>query len=172
MLSGMNANMAPSKNPTAGSSKHPCLMAVLRMAGLRPTRQRIALARLLFAGGPRHASAEQLHAEAEKAGVSVSLATVYNTLHQFRGAGLLREISVDGSRTYFDTDTSNHHHFFIEGEERVIDINSDSISVVGLPEAPRGMEVSHVDIVVRVRRRDRSRKTRSVQQASKAQAGS
>ncbi len=134
------------------TSSHPCLMAVLRMAGLRPTRQRIALAGLLFSGGHRHTSAEQLHAEAEKAGVKVSLATIYNALHQFRDAGLLREISVDATRTYFDTDTSNHHHFFVEGEERVIDIDSKSIDVVGLPSPPGGMEIAHVDIVVRVRR--------------------
>ncbi len=133
-------------------SRHPCLMAVIRMAGLRPTRQRIALAKLLFSGAPRHASAEQLHMEAEKAGMKVSLATVYNTLHQFRSAGLLREISIDATRSYFDTDTSNHHHFFVEGEERVIDIPSNLIDVVGLPKPPKGMEISHVDIVVRVRR--------------------
>ena len=122
------------------------------MAGLRPTRQRIALARLLFGKTHRHASAEQLHREAGAEGVRVSLATVYNALHQFRNAGLLREISVDATRSYFDTDTSNHHHFFIEGEERVIDIPPGSIDVKGLPAPPRGTEVAHVDIVVRVRR--------------------
>ena len=133
------------------NSRHPCLMAVLRMAGLRPTRQRIALAKLLFSNNHRHINAEQLHLEAGSAGVKVSLATVYNALHQFRNAGLLREISIDATRSYFDTDTSNHHHFFVEGEERVIDIPSDLIEVVGMPNAPRGMEISHVDIVVRVR---------------------
>ena len=102
-------------------------MAVLRMAGLRPTRQRIALAELLFTGGHRHVSAEQLHGEAGNAGVGVSLATVYNALHQFRKSGLVREISVDATCSYFDTDTSNHHHFFVENEQRVIDIPSDSI---------------------------------------------
>ncbi len=135
-------------------------MAVLRMAGLRPTRQRIALAKLLFGEKQRHASAEQLHLEAEDTGVSVSLATVYNTLHQFRKAGLLREISVDGTRTYFDTDTSNHHHFYVEDEERVIDIPSNQLDVIGLPNAPKGMEISHVDIVVRVRRLSNSKHSR------------
>lgn len=139
------------------SSRSPCLMAVLRMAGLRPTRQRIALAKLLFSEKPRHASAEQLNLEAEESGVSVSLATVYNTLHQFRNAGLLREISVDGSRTYFDTDTSNHHHFYVEDEERVIDIPSHQLNVIGLPNAPKGMEISHVDIIIRVRRLPKSK---------------
>ena len=126
-------------------------MAVLRMAGLRPTKQRIALSKLLFSNTPRHTNAEQLHMEAESAGVKVSLATVYNALHQFRNAGLLREISIDATRSYFDTDTSNHHHFFVEGEERVIDIPSDLLNVVGMPDPPKGMEISHVDIVVRVR---------------------
>ncbi len=128
-------------------------MAVLRMAGLRPTRQRIALAELLFTGGHRHVSAEQLHMEAEEAGVRVSLATVYNALHQFRKSGLLREVTVDAARSYFDTDTSDHHHFFVEDEQRVIDIPSDSITIKGLPDAPKGMEVAHVDLVVRLRRK-------------------
>lgn len=135
------------------SLRKPCLMAVLRMAGLRPTRQRIALAELLFSGGHRHVSAEALHKEALNAGVGVSLATVYNTLHQFREMGLLREVTVDAARSYFDTDTSDHHHFFVEEEERVIDIPSDLITISGLPEAPRGMEVAHVDLVVRVRQK-------------------
>ena len=154
--------MAPNISPPQKykSSKAPCLMAVLRMAGLRPTRQRIALAKLLFGEQPRHASAEQLHLEAEDGGVSVSLATVYNTLHQFRKAGMLREIAVDGTRTYFDTDTSNHHHFYVEDEERVIDIPSNQIDVIGLPDAPKGMEISHVDIVVRVRRLPKFRRLR------------
>ncbi len=144
--------MSHSSPPTGAGSGHPCLTAVLRMAGLRPTRQRIALARLLFGKTHRHTSAEQLHREAEEAGVSVSLATVYNALHQFKDAGLLREISVDGTRSYFDTDTSNHHHFFIEEDESVIDIPPGSIDVKGLPSPPRGTKVAHVDIVVRVRR--------------------
>jgi len=133
-------------------SRRPCLTAVLRMAGLRPTRQRIALAELLFAGAHRHVSAEELHAEAGAAGVEVSLATIYNSLHQFRQAGLLREVTVDAARSYFDTDTSDHHHFFVEDEQRVIDIPAESIVIQGLPEAPKGMEVTHVDVVVRVRK--------------------
>lgn len=134
------------------ASRRPCLMAVLRMANLRPTRQRLALAELLFSGKHRHVSAEGLHDEAGGAGVSVSLATVYNTLHQFRQAGLLREVSVDASRSYFDTDTSDHHHFFIEDEDRVVDIPASAIAISGLPEAPKGTEVTHVDVVIRVRK--------------------
>ncbi len=134
------------------SSHKPCITAVLRMAGLRPTRQRIALAELLFAGEHRHVSAEQLHAEASGARVLVSLATIYNTLHQFQQAGLLREVAVDASRSYFDTDTSDHHHFYLEDEQRVIDIPTGAIVINGLPDAPSGMVVTHVDVVVRVRK--------------------
>lgn len=134
------------------TSRGPCLMAVLRMAGLRPTRQRLALAELLFSGEHRHVNAEQLHSEAETAGVQVSLATIYNSLHQFRQAGLLREISIDASRSYFDTDTTDHHHFFIEDEQRIIDIPSNSIRISGMPDTPEGMVVTHVDVIVRVRR--------------------
>jgi Fur family iron response transcriptional regulator len=133
-------------------SRRPCLTAVLRMAGLRPTRQRVALAELLLGGPHRHVSAEQLHIEAQGARVGVSLATVYNTLHQFQEAGLLREVAVDASRSYFDTDTSDHHHFYLEDEQRVIDIPANSIVIQGLPEPPRGMMVTHVDVVVRVRK--------------------
>lgn len=131
----------------------PSLTAVLRMAGLRPTRQRLALAQLLFSGEHRHVSAEQLHAEAGDARVNVSLATIYNTLHQFRAAGLLREVAIDASRSYFDTDTSDHHHFYLEDEQRVIDIPTSSIEILGLPEPPDGTKITHVDVVIRVKRR-------------------
>lgn len=133
-------------------SRRPCLTAVLRMAGLRPTRQRVALAELLFSGAHRHISAEQLHAEASAANVNVSLATIYNSLHQFRQAGLLREVAVDAARSYFDTDTSDHHHFYLEDEQRVIDIPSSAIVIQNLPEPPAGTTVTHVDVVVRVRK--------------------
>ncbi|MCO5156053.1 MAG: transcriptional repressor [Aquamicrobium sp.] len=123
----------------------------VREAGLRPTRQRIALAELLFAKGDRHLSAEELHEEALNAGVTVSLATVYNTLHQFTEVGLLRILALEGSRTYFDTNTSDHHHFFIEGENRVVDIEAAPVSVHNLPEPPEGMEIVNVDIIVRLR---------------------
>ena len=123
----------------------------VRDAGLRPTRQRLALGNLLFAKGDRHLSAEELHEEAIAAGVPVSLATVYNALHQFTEAGLLRILAVEGARTYFDTNTSDHHHFFIEGENRVFDIESGPVKVINLPEPPEGMEIANVDIVVRLR---------------------
>jgi Fur family iron response transcriptional regulator len=132
---------------TAG---RPGTSELLRRSGLRPTRQRLALAKLLFAGMDRHVTAEMLHADAVAAGQRVSLATVYNTLHQFKRAGLLRELAIDGSRTVFDTNTSNHNHFFIERDGHLLDIPSDSIRVDGLPEPPEGMRISHIDVVVRL----------------------
>jgi Fur family iron response transcriptional regulator len=123
---------------------------LLRRAGLRPTRQRVALATLLFGNGDRHANAEILHEEAVRAGERVSLATVYNTLHQFQRAGLLREVAIGGQRAYFDTNTSNHNHFFIEAEGRLVDIDGNSIRVDGLPEPPADLKISHIDVVVRL----------------------
>ncbi len=135
----------------AETSIEMCVESRVREAGLRPTRRRIALADLLFAKGDRHLSAEELHEEAQEAGVVVSLATVYNTLHQFTEAGLLRILAVEGSRTYFDTNISDHHHFFVEGENRVMDIESAPVTVSNLPEPPEGMEIANVDIVIRLR---------------------
>jgi Fur family transcriptional regulator, iron response regulator len=128
------------------------MAAELRRAGLRPTRQRVDLGRILFAKGHRHVSAEDLHAEAELAGVRVSLATVYNALHQFTEAGLLREVAIDASRTYFDTNVSDHHHFFVEGEGLLIDM-TDHVDIDGLPSPPEGMEITAVEVVVRIRRK-------------------
>jgi Fur family iron response transcriptional regulator len=125
---------------------------MLKTAGLRPTRQRLALANLLFAKGNRHISAERLHEEAISARVPVSLATVYNTLHQFTGVGLLREVVVDGTKTYFDTNTDDHHHFFVEDDNEVLDIPTSNLAVDELPEPPAGMEIVRVDVVVRLRR--------------------
>ena len=132
----------------------PRIRAMLRQAGLRPTRQRLALAELLFGRGHRHLSAETLQQEAMLARVPVSLATIYNTLHQFTGVGLLREVAVDGSRTYFDTNTTDHHHFFIEDDNEVVDIPSGTIGVGRVPEPPSGFAISRVDVVVRLRRLD------------------
>ncbi|CAN7152502.1 transcriptional repressor [Metarhizobium album] len=129
--------------------------ARLRRYGLRPTRQRIALADLLFAKGDRHLTVEELHEEAVTANVPVSLATVYNTLHQFTEAGLIRVLAVESAKTYFDTNVSDHHHFFIEGENEVLDIPVSNISISNLPEPPEGMEISHVDVVIRLRPKSR-----------------
>jgi len=124
----------------------------LRGAGLRPTRQRLALAEILFGSGDRHVSAEALHGEAVAARVPVSLATVYNALNQFTRVGLLREVAIEGDRSYFDTNTSNHFHYFIENEGRLIDIGTDDIEVTGLPPAPTGTEIGRIDVIVRLRK--------------------
>lgn len=123
----------------------------LREAGLRPTRQRVSLAELLYAKGDRHLTVEELHAEAQAANVPVSLATVYNTLHQFTDAGLLRVLAVESSKTYFDTNVSDHHHFFLEGKNEVLDIPVSNISIGNVPEVPDGMEIAHVDVIIRLR---------------------
>lgn len=117
---------------------------------MRPTRQRMALGYLLFGQQDRHITAELLHAEAVAVGERVSLATVYNTLHQFKRAGLLRELAIEGAKTYFDTNTSNHNHFYLEREGQLTDIPGNSIRVDGLPEPPSGTRISHIDVVVRL----------------------
>ncbi len=126
-----------------------------RSLGLRPTRQRIALGRILFGKGDRHVTAEILYEEALSAKVPVSLATIYNTLHQFTDAGLLRQVAVDGSKTYFDTNVSEHHHFFIEGENDLVDILPSEVVVGSTPVPPEGYEVARIDVVVRLRRKRR-----------------
>lgn len=125
----------------------------LRAAGLRPTRQRLALGVLLFgSGADRHVTAEELHDEAVSQGTRVSLATVYNTLNQFTAAGLLRQVLVGPGRLYFDTNIGDHHHFYVEGDGTLLDIPADRVSITRLPAAPAGMSVERVDVVVRVRR--------------------
>jgi Fur family iron response transcriptional regulator len=119
-------------------------------AGLRPTRQRMVLGTLLFGQGDRHVSAEALHGEVVASGESVSLATVYNTLHQFKQAGLLRELAIEGSKAYFDTNISNHNHFYVEAEGRLMDIPAPGLRVDGIPAPPEGFRISHVDVVIRL----------------------
>jgi Fur family iron response transcriptional regulator len=125
-------------------------------AGLRPTRQRVALGELLFGGGDRqvdrHVTAERLFEEATAAQMPVSLATVYNTLHQFTAAGLLREIAVDGARVYFDTNTSEHHHFLFEDDGELFDIPASCVVAPNLPAPPEGLKIARVDVIVRLRR--------------------
>lgn len=125
--------------------------ALLRQAGLRPTRQRLALAKLLFGRGHRHVTAEDLRAQAVVAGVHLSLATVYNTLHQFTAAGLLRPVTVEGSRSYFDTNTADHHHFYCEQDGRLLDIEGRAVRVQGLPPPPAGASVERVEVIVRLK---------------------
>ncbi len=122
-------------------------------AGLRPTRQRLSLAGLLVGDGEdRHVTAESLYASVLQSGEKVSLATVYNTLRAFCQAGLMREIMVDGAKSYFDTNMSDHPHFYWEDSEELMDAPSDQLEICRLPEAPEGAEVSKVDVVIRLRR--------------------
>ena len=130
-------------------------LARLRAVGLRPTRQRLALARLLFDNEDRHITAEQLHGEAAGADIRVSLATVYNTLHQFTEAGLLREVVVEPGRSYFDTNTADHHHFFCEATSELEDIPGQDVVVSGFPLPPLGTEICRVDVIIRVRPENR-----------------
>jgi len=134
------------------SGNSPDFTVSLRAAGLRPTRQRVALARVLFEGGHRHVTAESLHAEVKASRMPVSLATIYNTLNQFRDAGLLREVVVAPGRSYFDTNTGHHHHFFVETDGELRDFPSDEVIIAGLPAPPEGTKLSRVDVIVRVRR--------------------
>ncbi|HEV8014236.1 MAG TPA: Fur family transcriptional regulator [Stellaceae bacterium] len=128
---------------------HTNALELLRAARLRPTRQRLALAKLLFEKGDRHITAEQLHAEAVAAAIPVSLATIYNTLHQFVTARLLREVVVDPGRSYFDTNIADHHHFFFEESGKLMDIASERVEVTNLPQPPHGA-IRRVDVVIRV----------------------
>jgi Fur family transcriptional regulator, iron response regulator len=129
------------------------LVQRLKAAGLRPTRQRLALAKLLFeapGGCDRHITAEQLHAEAVADSVRVSLATIYNSLHQFTEAGLLREVVVDSGRSYFDTNVTDHHHFYFEDSGRLQDIPGEMVQLESLPTPPVGAKVARVDVIIRL----------------------
>lgn len=126
------------------------IVNLLKTAGLRPTRQRLALAKLLFQHGDRHVTAEMLHDEAEAASVKVSMATVYNTLHQFVGARFLKEIVVDPNRSYFDTNMSEHYHFYHERSGRVEDIPQHLVGTLRLPSPANHAEILAVDVIVRV----------------------
>src|SRR5258708_39399758 len=126
----------------------------LRAAGLRPTRQRIALARLLFEPGHRHMTAESLHAEVRAADMGISLATVYNALNQFRDAGLLREVVVVAGKSYFDTNTGHHHHFYVEPDGELVYFPSEELTVASLPNPPRATKLSRIDTNARLHPRN------------------
>jgi Fur family transcriptional regulator, iron response regulator len=125
----------------------------LRNVGLRPTRTRVALSHLLFAQGNRHVSAEMLFEEAGRANVPVSLATVYNTLHEFTKVGFLRQVAIDSSRSYFDTNNTEHHHYYLEDRHELMDIPPAEVAVGEVPVPPAGYEIVRVDVVVRLRRK-------------------
>jgi Fur family iron response transcriptional regulator len=137
----------------AGAASKTDFAFKLRSAKLRPTQQRLSLARLLFSGHDRHVTAEQLHTEALDAGAQLSLATVYNTLHQFTQAGLLRQVIVEGSKIHFDTNIGDHHHFYFEDENLLTDIPGGDVRIEGLPRAPSGTEIERVEVVVRLKSR-------------------
>ncbi len=123
-------------------------------SGLRPTRQRVALAALLVGDGKnRHVTAESLFEAAKGVGESVSLATVYNTLRAFCDAGLMQEVTVDGSKSYFDTNVHDHPHFYWEDEHRLTDAPADQLVITQLPDAPDGAEIASVDVVIRLRKK-------------------
>ena len=125
---------------------------LLRDAGLRPTRQRLMLGQLLFLNGHRHVTAETLYAEAIAADARLSLATVYNTLNQFTEAGLLRRIAADGTKSFFDTDTTVHPHFYLEGDDILVDISQD-LAFEKFPEALPGHEIARLDVIVHIRKK-------------------
>ena len=124
----------------------------LSSVGLRPTSQRMILAKLLFDGTRRHITAEMLHNEVLRSQKKVSLATIYNTLHLFTKLGLLREIIVDSDCSYFDTNTTNHHHFYREDTRELIDIDESDIQIGRLPKPPQGSQITRVDMVVRTKK--------------------
>jgi len=147
-----DAAHSPDRSVLTGCPWHD-VKSMLRQVGLRPTRQRMALGWILFGKGDRHLTAEMLYEEATRAKVPVSLATIYNTLHQFTEVGLLRQVGVDGSKAYFDTNTSAHHHFFVEGRNELVDIPCADVVVGKTPTPPDGYEIERVDVVVRLRRK-------------------
>lgn len=150
----IESNVKPANSALTGCPWHG-LQTKLRAVGLRPTRQRISLGWILFGKGNRHVTAEMLYEEAMRAKLPVSLATVYNTLHQFTDAGLPRRVAVDASKTYFDTNNSEHHHFFIEDKDNLLDIVADTEGslVCKMPAPPSGYEIAGVDVIVRLRQR-------------------
>ncbi len=123
----------------------------LQKASLRPTQQRLALVRLLFAGGNRHVTPEQLYEETKQAGIRVSLATIYNTLNHLIAVGMLRQVTLTHGKTFFDTNTSQHHHFFDEASQQLVDLPASALRLEYLPQAPQGKTITSVDIVVRIR---------------------
>lgn len=123
----------------------------LRAAGLRPPRQRIVIASLLFRETHRHVTADNLFQDIQLIDQHLSLATIYNTLHHFSEVGLLRRICTSSERVYFDTDTGNHHHFYIMEKDKIIDIPKEETLIQKLPVAPDGYEIASVDIIIHLK---------------------
>lgn len=129
----------------------------LQKAGLRPTKQRLGLARLLFEGESNHVTAEKLHKDAHNARLQISLATVYNTLNQFREAGLLQEVVIKSGNSYFCTNVEKHHHIFNETTGELTDIPATDLAFARFPKLPEGLELDKVDVVIRVREDEQSK---------------
>lgn len=143
--------------PTMGAKEdaligHDCV-DLLRRAGLRPTHQRMILGAFLFGKDGRHVTAETLHAEVVEANFQISMATVYNTLNQFTDVGLLRQIGVDGSKSFFDTNPSTHPHFYVDHEDKLLDVPEPGIAFDRLPQPLPGYEISRLDVIVHLRRK-------------------
>ncbi|MCL7997810.1 transcriptional repressor [Brucella sp. 21LCYQ03] len=146
---GPQASRLSSKSiPRSDEQQAVAVKAILRRVGLRPTRQRIALGSMLFTNKHRHVTPDMLNVEATLLGEKLSVATVYNTLNQFADAGLIRKICIHGERTYFDTDTGDHAHFYIAEHEQIIDIAPGDIGVGPLPAPPIGYKINKVDILI------------------------
>lgn len=129
----------------------PAIAARLRKAGLRPTRQRLQISKLLFGASHRHITADDLFQEIQATGEHLSLATIYNSLHHFSEAGLLRRICTGSERVYFDTDTGDHHHFYMQAEDRIVDAPAGDTIINRLPKAPEGYEITKVDVVIHLK---------------------
>jgi Fur family iron response transcriptional regulator len=146
----MSTTAPQQKRVSQAKASPQALAARLRTAGLRPTRQRVAIAALLLDGRHRHITAESLSAEIATAGLRVADATVYNVLNQFTDAGLLRRVMVRNDYSLFDTNTQHHHHFYAADRDQLTDIPSDDVVLAHLPDAPDGHEISSVDVVIHI----------------------
>ncbi len=147
---GAQANEKPAQGASDASRK---IEQILLSANMRPTRQRLALVHLLFRNSEQHVTAEMVFEEAMRARIPVSLATVYNTLNHLTEAGLLRSLSVDGTKTYFDTNATAHHHFYFENTHELLDIDDTEMSLAAMPKIPEGYEIARVDALVRLRKK-------------------
>jgi len=147
------SNQGTAMTPSTSNTEKPALRDRLRAHGLRPTRQRIAMARLLLDCGNRHVSADELFLEAQQAGVQLAYTTVYNILHQFTSAGLIREVVVEAGRTWFDTNIEPHIHVMHEdsGEIQDIAVDPGKMDLSEYFTLPAGKEICDVDIIIRVR---------------------
>lgn len=150
---GPRSDAAPMRQSDAQGCPWGDFRNMLRKVGLRPTRQRMVLGWILFSRGNRHITAEMLYEEARAAKMTTSLATIYNTLHQFTEAGLLRPVAVEASKSFFNTNPSEHHHFFIEDDQTVADIPDADVALDRMPEPPPGYEIARVEVTVRLRRK-------------------